>query len=209
MYKEGMCLYCNLFWLVSDVKDWWMEGGGQILFDDYCLYLLYVQDEVYFVYWCLEMFLDGIIVMWDFFLIEQSGLCMLFFFVVGIGGEDLFDLSFKKRMGKYFEYYLGDINVFYLLYFCRKYVEERVFCICNLRKSCGFYFVVMGVDLLLFLDDVDFLYYMKFIKDKGYVYFLINDLFIFEWMDDGSIYGFVLIKGKIGFWQMVFMKVVY
>ncbi|GIN83350.1 hypothetical protein J5TS4_39280 [Bacillus sp. J5TS4] len=39
MYKEGACLYHNPLRSVSDVKDWRMEGGGQISFDDHSLHL--------------------------------------------------------------------------------------------------------------------------------------------------------------------------
>lgn len=79
MYKEGACLYRNPLRSKSDVKDWRMEGGGQISFDDHSLHLSHVQDDVHFVFWCPETFPDGIIVTWDFSPIERPGLCMLFF----------------------------------------------------------------------------------------------------------------------------------
>lgn len=60
MYKEGACLYRNPLRSKSDVKDWRMEGGGQISFDDHSLHLSHVQDEAHFVFWCPETFPDGI-----------------------------------------------------------------------------------------------------------------------------------------------------
>ncbi|AKD34104.1 YesU family protein [Bacillus subtilis] len=209
MYKEGACLYHNPLRSVSDVKDWRMEGGGQISFDDHRLHLSHVQDEAHFVFWCPETFPDGIIVTWDFSPIEQPGLCMLFFAAAGISGEDLFDPSLRKRTGTYPEYHSGDINALHLSYFRRKYPEERAFRTCNLRKSRGFHLAAMGADPLPSPDDADSPYRMKLIKDKGYVHFSINGLPILEWMDDGSTYGPVLTKGKIGFRQMAPMKAAY
>lgn len=78
MYKEGACLYRNPLRSASDVKDWRMEGGGQVSFEDHRMHLSHVQDEAHFVYWCPETFPGGIIVKWDFYPIEQPGLCMLF-----------------------------------------------------------------------------------------------------------------------------------
>ncbi len=193
----------------SDVKDWRMEGGGQISFDDHSLHLSHVQDEAHFVFWCPETFPDGIIVTWDFSPIEQPGLCMLFFAAAGISGEDLFDPSLRKRTGTYPEYHSGDINALHLSYFRRKYPEERAFRTCNLRKSRGFHLAAMGADPLPSPDDADSPYRMKLIKDKGYVHFSINGLPILEWMDDGSTYGPVLTKGNIGFRQMAPMKAAY
>ncbi|CAM3944573.1 hypothetical protein BASU183_09145 [Bacillus subtilis] len=47
MYKEGTCLYRNPLRSKSDVKDWRMEGGEQISFDDHSLHLSHVQDEAH------------------------------------------------------------------------------------------------------------------------------------------------------------------
>lgn len=131
------------------------------------------------------------------------------FAAAGMGGEDLFDPSLRKRTGTYPEYHSGDINALHLSYFRRKYAEERAFRTCNLRKSRGFHLAAMGADPLPSPDDADSPYRMKLIKDKGYVHFSINGLPILEWMDDGSTYGPVLTKGKIGFRQMAPMKAVY
>ena len=39
-------------------------------------------------------------------------------------------------------------------------------------------------------------------KKNGKIDFIINDLTVFSWQDDGSTYGEVLGGGKIGFRQM-------
>nr|WGD69385.1 DUF1961 family protein [Bacillus subtilis] len=140
MYKEGTCLYRNPLRSKSDLKDWRMEGGGQISFDDHSLHLSHVQDEAHFVFWCPETFPDGIIVTWDFSPIERPWTVYAVFCRCGYSRhEDLFDTSLRKRTGTYPEYHSGDINALHLSYFRRKYAEERAFRTCNLRKSRGFH----------------------------------------------------------------------
>ena len=45
-------------------------------------------------------------------------------------------------------------------------------------------------------------YHIKLVKKDGKIDFIINDLPVFSWQDDGKEYGPVLGGGKIGFRQM-------
>ncbi|ADP31178.1 DUF1961 family protein [Bacillus atrophaeus] len=209
MYKEGVCLYRNPLRTPEDVKDWRMEGGGRLSFENGSLNLSHEDDGAHFVLWCPETFPDGIVVTWNFYPIEQPGLCMLFFAAAGGKGEDLFDSSLNKRTGSYQEYHSGDINALHLSYFRRKYAEERAFRTCNLRKSRGFHLVAMGADPLPSPEDADSPYCMKLVKVKDYVHFSINGLTVLEWRDDGKTYGPLLHGGKIGLRQMAPMKAAY
>ena len=45
-------------------------------------------------------------------------------------------------------------------------------------------------------------YHIQLVKKNGKIDFIINDLTVFSWQDDGKEYGSVLGEGKIGFRQM-------
>ena len=132
----------------------------------------------------------------------EPGLAILFFSAKGVNGEDLFDPSLQERDGQYNLYHSGDINAYHVSYFRRKWDEERGFHTCNLRKSKGFHLVVQGADPIPNCEDAFESYHIKLVKKDGKIDFIINDLPVFSWQDDGKEYGPVLGGGKIGFRQM-------
>ena len=99
-------------------------------------------------------------------------------------------------------YHSGDINAYHVSYFRRKWDEERGFHTCNLRKSKGFHLVVQGADPIPNCEDAFESYHIKLVKKDGKIDFIIDDLPVFSWQDDGKEYGPVLGGGKIGFRQM-------
>ncbi|UOQ86396.1 DUF1961 family protein [Gracilibacillus salinarum] len=166
-------------------------------------------DHAHWLLWCPVEFPDRIMVEWDFYPLEEPGLCMLFFAAQGKEGEDLFDPTLPKRAGYYPDYHSGAINTLHLSYFRHKYAEERAFRTCNLRKSYGFHLVTQAADPLPPVEDAISPYHMKLIKYEQHVLFYINDLLVLEWEDDGATYGPVYQGGKIGFRQMAPMKAAY
>jgi len=155
-----------------------------------------------FVYWCHEGFPSDIAVSWDFWPVREPGLCILFFSATGSNGQDLFDSSLAERKGEYRQYHSSDINALHVSYFRRKALDERAFQTCNMRKSNGFHLVCQGADPLPSVADADPPYRVQVMKCEDHVIFTINDLQIFDWIDDGETYGPRLGGGKIGFRQM-------
>jgi hypothetical protein len=115
---------------------------------------------------------------------------------------DLFDSSLAARTGEYQQYYNGDINTLHASYFRRKHKSERSFHTCNLRKSKGFHLVAQGADPLPSVADVEPPYRITVAKYESEVFFAVNDLLIYHFVDDSRQYGPILSSGKVGFRQM-------
>jgi hypothetical protein len=155
-----------------------------------------------FVYWCPEVFPDNIEATWEFRPIREPGLCIFFFAAAGISDKDLFDPSLPNRTGEYEQYHSGAINTLHVSYFRRRYPEERAFHVCNLRKSKGFHLVAQAADPIPSVEDVTAPFRISVWKKGPAVRFSVNELRLFEWVDDGRTYGPVLAGGRIGFRQM-------
>jgi len=211
--KETL-LYENPLSKKADIQDFILEGQAEICFENQCMVLKNALDnglgqKANYVLWCPEIFPENIKITWEFHPVTDVGLCILFFGAGGRNGKDLFDASLSRRTGEYPQYHSGDMNAFHISYFRRKEPDERAFHTCNLRKSHGFHLVAQGADPLPSAAEcVDF-YRMEVRKYKNTVTFLINDLMIFTYEDDGVTYGSLLSEGRIGFRQLAPLTAAY
>ena len=206
-YKLGERIYYNKLSCEQDVEGFVMEGQAKVYFENGKMRMRNALDESLgqksnFVYWCPVDFPENIAITWEFTPIQEPGLAIMFFSAKGVNGEDLFDKSLAPRDGQYNLYHSGDINAYHVSYFRRMWEDERSVHTCNLRKSKGFHLVVQGADPIPNADDAKGPYKIKVVKNNGNIIFYINDLEIFNWIDDGVTYGNVLGGGKIGFRQM-------
>lgn len=200
-------IYENRLSSPEDIKDFVLEGSAVITFPEGRMRMQNALDpkegqKSNFVLWCKEDFPKNIEVVWDFWPIQEPGLCILFLAAKGKGGEDIFAPHLLPRTGEYDQYHHGDINAFHISYFRRKWEEERAFHTCNLRKSYGFYMVAQGADPIPSVEDARPPYHLSLRKYEGEIVFTINSLEILRWKDDGATYGPFLEDGKIGFRQM-------
>lgn len=159
------------------------------------------SDDGHWTLWCPETFGSRIAIEWEFRPISEPGLAMIFFAATGHSGS-LFGADQLPRDGRYPQYHSGDLDALHISYFRHKWAEERAFRTCNLRKSAGFHLVAQGADPLPPADDATDFYRMRIVKDGDVVSFLINDLLLFRWHDDGSVGGPALGAGQIGIRQM-------
>lgn len=213
-FESGETLYENPLNGKKDVMNWIAEGRVEIAESENKMVLqneldpdLY-GDDAHWVLWCPEEFPDRVMMEWDFYPMEEPGLCMLFFSAHGQDGHDLFSEKLPKRTGYYPQYHSGSINALHLSYFRHKHAEERAFRTCNLRKSSGFHLVAQAADPLPPVEDACPPYHIKLVKYEGVVQFSINDLSLLEWEDQGE-YGPIYSGGYIGFRQMAPMKAAY
>lgn len=200
-------IYENNLEKEEDVKDFILEGSAEIYFKNGKMRMKNalsadLGQKSNFVFWCNKQFPSNICIEWDFRPIEEPGLAIMFFAAKGCKGEDLFDPSLALRDGQYNLYHSGDINAYHISYFRRKWEDERGFHTCNLRKSKGFHLVAQGADPIPNCEDAFESYHLKIMKLNGKIDFIINDLEVFTWLDDGKEYGEILTDGKIGFRQM-------
>ncbi len=207
MREDFTLIYDNPLACEMDVAGFRMEGNAIVSFPNGRLRLQNASDpslgqKSNFVYWCPENFPSDFIATWDFYPLEEPGLCILFFAAGGINGEDLFDERLAERTGEYDKYHHGDINAFHISYFRRRWEDERAFHTCNLRKSYGFHMVAQGADPIPDVADARSPYAIKLTKIGQEITFAINDLEVLRFTDDGQTYGPLLAGGKIGFRQM-------
>lgn len=209
--QQRQLIYSNPLAQKSDVIAFVLEGGAKISFIDNCMKMENLFDPglgqtANFVFWCDKDFPGNISIEWKFKPIEEPGLAIIFFCAKGLNEESIFDPSLQKRDGVYKKYHSGDINTYHISYFRRKQEEERTFHICNLRKSRGFKLCTVGADPIPSVPDVKDFYNMRIDKIRNSISFSINELTIFNYLDDESDF---LTNGKIGFRQMAPLKAQY
>ncbi len=200
-------IYDNPLSCENDIRGFRLEGEARITFPNGKMRMENALDpelgqKANFVFWCPEDFPDNIAITWEFQPLREPGLSIMFFAARGINGEDIFDPRLKPRSGIYSQYHSSDINALHVSYFRRMLADERAFHTCNLRKSKGFHLVCQGADPIPGVEDAKKPYKILLVKYGPEVFFAINSLPIFHWIDDGKTYGDVLSGGKIGFRQM-------
>lgn len=197
-------LYRNTFSNSSSIANWVPEGPLNATISNSILTLSGAGNlDEYFVYWLPEIFPDRIRITWDFQPIAEPGLAMIFFGATSNAGGSIFDPEVTKRNGSYTQYHSGDIKVLHAAYFRRRWPDERVFHVANLRKSPGFHLVAQGADPLPDVGDVRGAFYkIEVVKDGKSVKFLMNGLLVFEFEDKEGETGTIVKGGRIGFRQM-------
>lgn len=212
--KQENLLYENPMSCEEDIAGFLLEGNAKLSFPDGALRMENAMDaslgqKANFVLWCPKQFPEDVYITWDFKPIKEPGLAILFFAAKGINGESAFSESLTERTGEYVQYHHGDINAFHVSYFRRKEPDERAFHTCNLRKSYGFHLVAQGGDPIPDADEVTESYKIAVLKKGNKVTFLINDLEVFQFEDDGETYGPLLGGGAVGFRQLAPMVAEY
>jgi hypothetical protein len=205
---SGETLYRNPLADAADLRDFIREGQPVMSFPNGALRLANgmladAGQKANYLLWCPQKFPADIAISFDFQPLEEPGLAMLWFCANGRDGKDLFDKSLALRSGEYRQYHSGDINGYHASFFRRKNPKgERDFHTCNLRKSHGFHLVCQGADPLPDVPDATRRYRVQLVKCAGRIRFSIDDLLIYDWLDDGVTYGPVLGEGYMGFRQM-------
>ncbi len=210
----GKVIYENLLASEKDIEGFVLEGEANISFDKGAMRLSNAISEedgqrANFVLWCPVSFPSDICIEYEFRPIKEPGLAMTFFAAKGRNGKSVFDGSLSERTGEYAQYHSGDINAFHVSYFRRKEPSERAFHTCNLRKSYGFNLVAQGADPIPDASPDSDWYNICIMKKSGHVVFVINDLKILEFEDDGVAYGDILTSGCMGFRQLAPMIAEY
>ncbi|MBE5830252.1 MAG: DUF1961 family protein [Butyrivibrio sp.] len=210
----GKLIYENHLAKKEDIEGFVLEGQADISFPEGAMRLKSVIDpsegqKANFVLWCPVSFPSDVCIEWEFKPIKEPGLAIMFFAAKGRNGVPVLDNSLAKRTGEYPQYHSGDINAFHVSYFRRKETDERAFHTCNLRKSYGFHLVAQGADPIPDASKDSQWYRIRVVKRSGHVTFFINDLQIFEFIDDGMTYGDILTSGCVGFRQLAPMVAEY
>lgn len=212
--SEMKLIYENPLSSEEDIKGFVLEGSAKLSFPEGKLRLENAisatqGQKANYVLWCPVDFPSDLRVEWSFQPLTEPGLAILFFAAKGRNGEDIFDGALTKRTGEYVQYHHGDIDAFHVSYFRRKEPDERALHTCNLRKSYGFYLVSQGGDPIPDADECEKMYKLALEKKGNLVRFLVEEVEVFRYEDDGETYGPLLGGGKIGFRQLAPMIAEY
>lgn len=207
-------IYENNLRSQKDIETFILEGQGEVWFQDECMHMKNalsseLGQKANYVLWCPEIFPENIRIEWEFRPLTDRGLCILFFAARGRNGKDLFDETLEKRTGEYVQYHSGDMDAFHVSYFRRKEADERAFHTCNLRKSKGFHLVTQGADPIPEVAEAKEFYRIAIEKNRNRIGFLVNELEVFCYIDDGETYGPLLKDGRIGFRQLAPLEACY
>lgn len=205
--QDGKLIYENKLSCEKDVEGFVLEGSANLSFPEGKLRMENALSaaegqKANYVLWCPEDFPSDVRIEWKFRPIKEPGLAILFFAAKGRNGEDIFADSLAERTGEYVQYHHGDIDAFHVSYFRRKEPDERALHTCNLRKSYGFHLVSQGGDPIPDADECRDMYRIALEKKGNLVRFLVEEVEVFSYVDDGETYGPCLAGGKIGFRQL-------
>lgn len=212
--SESRLIYENKLSCERDVEDFVLEGSAKLSFPEGKLRMENALSaaegqKANYVLWCPEDFPSDVRIEWKFRPIKEPGLAILFFAAKGRNGEDIFNDSLARRTGEYVQYHHGDIDAFHVSYFRRKEPDERALHTCNLRKSYGFHLVAQGGDPIPDADECRDMYRIALEKKGDVVRFLVEEVEVFRYVDDGVTYGPRLAGGKVGFRQLAPMIAEY
>ena len=198
--NKGTLLYENLFKDPSDIKDWVLEGKvGKVEIKEDGMHQWpeegnWEWPEGHFVHWCPQDFPSNFIAEWEMEILNNQGLCIVFFGAKGSIGKDIFDPSLNDRKGHFGKYINGDIDCYHISYFAYDRVST------NLRRNPGFFLASNGpVGIKPSSQGIQKVTLLK--KDREIV-LSVNNRKCLEFTDNGERFGKAHTSGKIGFRQM-------
>lgn len=191
----------------QNVKDWRMEGGGEISFSNDWMMMKSPDQKQDHVFWCPIDFPDSFISELEVKnLNPDAGLSIIFFAAQGENGEDIFDPALPARDGLFRKYTKGSILSYHISYYANS-PKNPARPNSHLRKNNKFALVSTGPPGIKHASTD--IHRLKLIKNKARIQFFVDDLPVIDWTDDGISYGKRLKGGKIGLRQMRWTNFAY
>ena len=184
----------------ASVKDWVMEGPGQVKFADGWLEMRSPNEEMHHVYWCPETLPSDFIAQWEMQNLHlEAGLCIVFFAATGLGGEDVMDSSLPKRDGTFSQYNNGDLKNYHISYYAHNpKLPARP--VARLRRNPGKNIVYEGPSGIH--SESDRVHKVTLIKNEAHIQLFVDDRPVIDWIDNGDVNGPPLGAGRIALRQM-------
>ncbi len=199
---RGSEIYVRRLAEPADVADWVLEGPGEIRFRDGWMELKSQRPDGpngHLVFWPRGDFPDRMLVEFEFEVLSEHGLNILFFGARGHGGRDIFDPILKARDGTFIDYTHGDIDSYHISYFANAPAEPRA--VANLRKNSGFFLLANG-PVALPAGGTGRSHRAALLKEGARLRMAVDGEIIIDFTDDGARAGPVWGAGRIGFRQM-------
>jgi hypothetical protein len=197
---DGRLLYKSALTTQEDVKEWIMEGPGQVTFGNGWMRMFSPGMQGSHVFWCPYIFPDSFIAQWEIQnLNPRSGLLIVFFSAAGSDNQDIFHPSLRMRDGTFSQYTKGDIRAYHISYYANSLSNPDRGTM-NLRKNPGFHLVAQSQSPIN--SDSVAIHSVRLEKDGARIEFYIDNKLALNWTDTGKQFGRVLSGGRIGFRQM-------
>lgn len=185
----------------ASVDRWRLEGPGKIDFVNGWMKVESLRPEGpdgHVVFWCPQDFPERFVAEWDFQLLSENGLCIVFFAAKGVNGKGIFDPSLAPREGVFGQYVKGDIASYHLSYYADTPLEPRR--TTNLRKNPGLNLVASGP--VGVAPNSSAVHHVVLIKDGSRIRMAVDGKLIIDFDDRDGAFGPALRGGKIGLRQM-------
>lgn len=199
---RGAEIYFRRLARAEDVADWVLEGPGNVHFRDGWMELSSQRPDGpngHVVFWPRAELPDRILVEFEFEVLSEHGLNILFFGARGHGDRDIFDPAIKVRDGTFIDYTHGDIDSYHISYFANAPAEPRA--VANLRKNSGFFLLANG-PVALAKGGTGRSHRATLLKDGAHLRMAVDGEVLIDFTDDGLRAGPVWGAGKLGFRQM-------
>lgn len=198
--NKGKLIYENSFDNRQLVKDWIMEGPGEVKFKNGWMEMYSPEKKWDHVFWCPQIFPERFIAEWDIqSLNSEEGLIIVFFAATGSKGQSIFDPDLPKRDGTFKYYNRGQLNCYHISYYANN-PKEADRGNSHLRKDPTFELLQTGEEGIPTKSLS--IYHIRLIKDKGHIIMEVDKRKIIDYTDDGTKFGPVYQSGNIGFRQM-------
>ena len=199
-YAKGKLIYENPFGDKQQVKDWIMEGPGELKFAGGWMEMYSPEQKWDHVFWCPKDFPDSFIAEWDMQNLDTTnGLAIIFFGAKGSNGEDIFDTSMPRRDGTFKYYNKGQMNCYHISYYANNpKAPDRGNT--HLRKDPAFDLLQTGEEGIP--TSSAGIHHVRLVKAAARIVMFIDERKVIDYTDDGKIYGPLYTAGKIGFRQM-------
>ena len=200
--ERGTLLYQSALATAADTRGWKLEGPAIVDYRNGWMQMRSERPngpEGHLVHWCPIEFPARFRAEWDFELIDETGLCIVFFAARGHGDRDLFDAALKPRTGIFAQYTNSDIDCYHISYFANAPSSPRR--VANLRKNSGFHLIANG-PVGVTTGGGGSIHRAVLVKDGARIRMAVDGRTIIDHTDDGQRVGPVWAGGKIGLRQM-------
>jgi hypothetical protein len=199
---RGRVIYARNLESADDTRDWVLEGPGETTFAANGMTMRSKRPDGpngHVVYWAPDEFPADFMAEFDFEVLTEHGLNILFFAARGVDGEDALATTLTRRDGTFIQYTHGDLNSYHISYFANSPNDARS--VANLRKNSGFFLLANG-PVGVAAGGRGEVHHALLVKSGGHIRMAVDGRVIIAFKDDGIRAGPVWQGGKIGFRQM-------
>ncbi len=208
---KGELFYSNPLAAAADIEGWKLEGPGKIEFKDGRMIMESLMAEQgtpvqgHIVNWCDKDMPENFVAEWDFQMLSDYGLAIMFFCAKGTDGQDIFDPQLDPRDGTFAAYIKGDIDNYHISYQANG-PEGGTRRTSHIRKNSGFALAANGpVGVAAFSKKP---HKIVLIKNGDHIQMAVDGRLIIDFTEDGSL-GNTHGSGKMGLRQMKWTKAAY